>query len=76
MIYRLVLTPKQFVVIYELLYQVRLGNRNSYEEEITNFMINMENQGLEEALSTDLDINPPSFTMEFSDEDGLIININ
>lgn len=42
---RLTLTPAQFQVIYEFLYNLKLGNRNQFETEISDLMIEFEDLG-------------------------------
>lgn len=38
------LTPAQFVIIYEFLYNTQLGDRNHFESEISDLMIEMDTE--------------------------------
>lgn len=76
---KLTVTTAQFVAIYELLKHVRLGERNIYEKEVSDFMIVCEAEESEDMVNAFLDATQfrrPSISIEASDEEGVVININ
>jgi hypothetical protein len=74
---RLTLTPQEFLVINEFLYRVRLGNRNQFEEAVSELMILLEEGGSDEfAARAATEYGVPSIGVEFSDDEGLVFNIS
>lgn len=69
---------EEIAVIWELLRNVRLGDRNNYEEAVSNLMIELEDSGIEDRLNTwymHTDNSAPEFMIE-SSNDGFVINVN
>jgi hypothetical protein len=72
------LTPAEASVIYEFLRNTRLGERNLYENAVSNLCIRMERSGLEDYLNNwyiEHNVNRPAFKIECSEEDGLVFNV-
>jgi len=74
--FNLKLTPEQFTVIYEFLYHTKLGNRNIYEDSVSDLMIQLEADGAKDivnaikALSGNFLVN-----VEFNQEDGMTFSL-
>jgi hypothetical protein len=69
-------TPEQFSVIYEFLYHTRLGNRNIYEDAISELMIKLENDGAEELVNlVKEDYGNFTINVEFNQDDGMTFSL-
>ncbi len=76
---KLHLTVTQFVAIYGILHNVRLGNRNKYETALSELMLDMEHDGAEDFVNKFIDSRAtqfPTISIEASDEDGITISVN
>ncbi len=76
---KLNLTDTQFVAIYSLLQNVRLGDRNDFESAISELAIDMEHDGAEGYVNDylyDQGLDMPEISIEASDSDGVVINLN
>jgi hypothetical protein len=71
---KLTLTPNQFAVIYQFLVNTRLGNRNKFEDAISNLFIDMEHDGAEAYLNEYVS-ELPKIHVEFSEDEGMVFNI-
>jgi hypothetical protein len=77
-IVRLELNEAQFAVIYEFVRNIRLGDRNEYENTISDLAISMEEHGAEDYLNKYYDetgASRPTFRVECSEEEGLVFNV-
>ena len=75
---RMNLKPLQFVAIYTLLSNVRLGSRSFYEDTISDLMIEMEELGVEglvDNICVDTGMFVPEIMVECSNSDGLVLNL-
>lgn len=71
---------KTLIAIYELLYHVRLGDRNKWESAISSLMIELEeeydiNSLIQEYLVKN-NLVRPTITALCSDTDGLVIQLD
>jgi hypothetical protein len=71
---KLKLTPNQAAVIYQFLWNTRLGNRNQFESEISDLMIAMEYDGIEDYLNEHVP-DLPKINVEFNNDEGMVFNI-
>lgn len=70
------LTREQFLVIYEFLYHTKLGERNVFEEAISNLMIEMEDTGAEDLVNEFRDVyGEVALAVHLSEEDGLSLMV-
>ena len=73
---KLELSEEQFLVIYEMLYHIKLGDLNLFEEAISQLMRDMENSGVEELVNKCKDLcGEPTLVVTFSQEDGLSLQV-
>lgn len=71
-LYNLTLTKLDIVIIYALLRNVRLGDRNKYEGAVSRLMIDAEANGIEDFLGDEV---LPDLLIEASNQDGVVINL-
>jgi hypothetical protein len=71
---KLTLTPNQVAVIYQFLWNTRLGSRNVFEEEISNLMIDMEHDGIDAYLNEFVP-DRPKISVEFNDDEGMVFKV-
>jgi hypothetical protein len=74
----LTLTAEQFAVLSVFISNIRLGDRNIYENAISDLAIVLENSGSVDYLNDFYKysgLRPPTFMVECSEEDGLIFNV-
>lgn len=68
----LVVNAIQLAVIYEFLYHTRLGDQNAFTSEISDLMIGLEEEGLQEELEG---ANIPKIKVSFSEDEGLVFDL-
>lgn len=67
------LTKAQFLVIYELLYNMKLGDSNLFEEAVSDLMIDMEGFGAEELVNDFKDeLGEPSLGLFIDGESSIL----
>jgi hypothetical protein len=72
----LTLTEPDFLVIYKLLYNLRLGGNNIFEDSITELMIELDECGAESYYNAAAsEFGEPRFKFEFNDDEGFVINV-
>ena len=71
---KLKLNPNQVAVIYQFLYNTRLGSRNKFENDISDLMIAMEEDGIEGYLNEFVP-DMPKISVEFNEDEGMVFNI-
>jgi hypothetical protein len=71
---KLKLTPNQAAVIFQFLWNTRLGSRNEFESEISDLMIKMEQDGIQGYLEEHVP-NLPKIKVECSEDEGMVFNI-
>jgi hypothetical protein len=71
---KLKLNPEQVAVIYMFLHNTRLGSRNRFEDAISNLMIDMEKDGIEDYLNEFVP-DLPKISVSFNDDEGMVFNI-
>ncbi len=70
------LTREQFLVIYEFLYHTKLGERNVFEEAISDLMVEMEDMGVEALVNEFRDVyGEVEIQVHLSEEDGLSLMV-
>lgn len=72
------LYPTELAAIYAILYQVRLGERNRFEGALSDLMVDLEKNGIEDWVNEFYKTtgeSRPHIVVEASDEDGLVINL-
>jgi hypothetical protein len=73
----LTLEPAAFAAIYELLFHMRLGNRNQWEAAIARTMIAWEEQGVYGLLEQlEDELGSPELSVTSSDSDGIVFDLN
>lgn len=75
----LTISYEQFIVIHKFLQHCRLGNDNIYRDAISDLAIDLEKAGSEKQISDYIEymeISEPCFMVEFSEEDGLVFNVD
>lgn len=78
MINRVDLTDEQFLAVNELLKYVRLGCDGIFTAAVSELLMSMEVQGLEQTLS-DIEKsigNTVKVSFEYNDSEGAVINLN
>jgi len=78
MLNRVDLTDEQFLVVNELLKHVRLGTVGTFTKAISELLVSMNAQGLEQVVSDIEDSigDTVKVTFEYNDSDGMVINLN
>lgn len=78
MLNRVDLTDEQFLVVNELLNHVRLGTLGTFTKAISELLVSMEAQGLEQVISDIEDSvgDTVKVTFEYNDDEGMVINLN
>jgi hypothetical protein len=71
---KLKLTPEQVAVIYAFLHNTRLGSRNKFEDAISDLMIDMQEDGIEDYLDEFVP-DMPKINIEFNNDEGMVFNI-
>lgn len=70
------LTREQFLVIYEFLYHTKLGERNVFEEAVSDLMIEMEDMGVEDLVNEFRDVyGEVEIQVHLSEEDGISLQV-
>lgn len=68
----------EFAAIYAILMQVRLGERNPFEDAVSDLMIDLEDNGIEEWANNFVEqtgLELPDLMIEASNEDGVVLNL-
>lgn len=78
MLNRVDLTDEQFLVVNELLNYVRLGTVGTFTKAISELLISMQDQGLEQVVSDIEDSigDTVKVAFEYNDSDGMVISLN
>ena len=72
----LTLTEPDFLVVYKLLMNIRLGGRNLFEDSITELMIELGECGVESYYNAAVsEFGEPTLKFEFNDDEGFVINV-
>ena len=72
----LVLTQPQYLVLHELLMNIKLGDRNQFESEISDLVIALENDVGDFAVANmQMQFGKPGISLE-CDDYGFTINID
>lgn len=77
--FNLKLTTKQLAVLYTYIKHTRLGDINKYRDAISDLAIQLEKDGIEEELKAYYDekgIEEPSLGIEYTEAEGIVLNIN
>jgi hypothetical protein len=72
---KLLLTPKQTAVICAFLDHTRLGYDNDYTLEISQLVISMQEDRVEDYLNAMLGSERPKISVEYNENEGLVFNI-
>lgn len=72
----LTFTPRQFQVIYEFLFNTKLGERNPYEKEIADLMIALDDQNIQDVVETyeKISMSAPNIRVQV-DQDGMTFEV-
>jgi len=74
---RITLEPAAFAALSEILSHIRLGNRNKWEEAISDWYIAAEKDGMQELAEQVYNQEGiPRISFEASDSEGVVINLN
>lgn len=72
----LYLSDTELQVVYKLLSHVRLGHTNEYTTEISELMIELGDEGIDETIDRiNYEYGDVELSFEFSDDEGMVINI-
>ena len=72
------ITTTELAAIYALLRNVRLGARNEFEKAVSDLMIDLEANGIEDWINNFVEATGhklPSLMIEASDQDGVVLNL-